>query len=188
MPLQQAFYLNFAFDTKRTAAVTTSGFSKARDSGTFRSEPDRKLLESRGYFGSMSKRKRRRGQEGKAIVPGSRFSEQRLTSRAALIIVARIARKFGLSRIIDETVHVMRGANGSVVFLRETLAQLPKRVWEAIIRADFAFFNIEFGRLSSSTISTVGKRPGVSWLCADSWEKETDTSKNGNGRKTVWRS
>jgi hypothetical protein len=59
----------------------------------------------------MSKRNRGRGQEGKAIVPGSRFSEHRLTSRAGLIMVARFAGKLGMARIIDETVHVKRGAN-----------------------------------------------------------------------------
>jgi len=37
-------------------------------------------------------------------------------------------------------------ANGSVAFLRETLAQLPKRVWKVIVRADSAFFSIEFLR------------------------------------------
>jgi len=59
----------------------------------------------------MSKRNRGRGQEGKAIVPGTRFSEHRLTSRAGLIMVAGFARKLGMARIIDETVHVKRGAN-----------------------------------------------------------------------------
>ena len=59
----------------------------------------------------MSKRNRARGQEAKAIVCGSRFSEHRLTSRAGLIMVARFARKLGLGKIIDEMVHLERGAN-----------------------------------------------------------------------------
>ena len=59
----------------------------------------------------MSKRKRKRGQKANAIVPGSRFTEQRLTGRAGLVMVARFARKLVLARIIDETVHVKRGAN-----------------------------------------------------------------------------
>jgi hypothetical protein len=31
-------------------------------------------------------------------------------------------------------------ANGSVEFLKESLAQLPKRIWKVIVRADSAFF------------------------------------------------
>jgi len=45
------------------------------------------------------------------IVPSSRFSEKRLTGRAGLILVARFARKLGLGRLIDEKVHLERGAN-----------------------------------------------------------------------------
>ena len=59
----------------------------------------------------MSKRNRGRGQEAKAIIPGSRFSEHRLTSRAGLIMVARFVSKLGLGKIIDKTVHLHRGAN-----------------------------------------------------------------------------
>lgn len=59
----------------------------------------------------MSKRNRGRGQDAKAIVAGSRFSEHRLTSRAGLIMVARFVRKLGLGKIIDEMVHLERGAN-----------------------------------------------------------------------------
>jgi hypothetical protein len=59
----------------------------------------------------MSKGNAGRGQEAKAIVPGSRFSEHRLTSRAGLIMVARFAGKLGLGKIIDEKVHLQRGAN-----------------------------------------------------------------------------
>jgi len=44
----------------------------------------------------MGKRKRGPGQEAKAIVPGSRFSEERQTGRAALVMVGRFARKLGL--------------------------------------------------------------------------------------------
>jgi hypothetical protein len=57
----------------------------------------------------MSKGKTGRNQEAKAIVPGSRFSEHRLTRRAGLIMVARFAGKPGLGKIIDEQVHLQRG-------------------------------------------------------------------------------
>src|SRR5208337_1760671 len=59
----------------------------------------------------MSKRKSGRGQGARTIEPGSRFSEQRLTGRAGLIMIARFARKLGMGEIIDQTVHVERGTN-----------------------------------------------------------------------------
>jgi Transposase DDE domain group 1 len=73
-------------------------------------------------------RKKKRDQGAKGIVPESRFSERGLTSRAGLIMVARFARKLGLARVIDETVHVKRGTN-----IRYTLGMIVSSVTLGIV-------------------------------------------------------
>jgi Transposase DDE domain group 1 len=74
-------------------------------------------------------------------------------------------------------------ANGSVEFLRETLAQLPKRVWKVIVRADSAFFSIEFLReLHRRCCGYVVKMKIRGWrdLCAAQvWQK-------AHGQEGVW--
>jgi hypothetical protein len=74
-------------------------------------------------------------------------------------------------------------ANGSVEFLKESLAQLPKRIWKVIVRADSAFFCIEFIReLHRHTCSYVLKVKIRGWreLCAGKhWKK-------ARGQEGVW--
>jgi hypothetical protein len=74
-------------------------------------------------------------------------------------------------------------ANGSVEFLRETLAQLPKRVWKVIVRADSAFFSMEFLReLNRRCCGYVVKVKIRGWkdICAAQvWQK-------AHGQEGVW--
>jgi hypothetical protein len=74
-------------------------------------------------------------------------------------------------------------ANGSVAFLRETLAQLPKRVWKVLVRADSAFFSIEFLReLHRRCCGYVVKVKIRGWkeICAAQvWQK-------AHGQEGVW--
>lgn len=74
-------------------------------------------------------------------------------------------------------------ANGSAAFLRETLARLPKRVWKVIVRADSAFFSIEFLReLHRRCCGYVVKVKIRGWkeICASQvWQK-------AHGQEGVW--
>jgi hypothetical protein len=74
-------------------------------------------------------------------------------------------------------------ANGSAEFLKETLAQLPKRIWKVIVRADSAFFSIDFLReLRRQCCEYVVKVKIRGWkrLCAgQNWQEV-------RGQKGVW--
>jgi hypothetical protein len=74
-------------------------------------------------------------------------------------------------------------ANGSVEFLQESMAQLPKRIWKVIVRADSAFFCIEFIReLHRQACGYVVKVKIRGWrsLCAgQEWRK-------ARGQEGVW--
>ena len=57
------------------------------------------------------RRAERKKKGRKQLIPDSRFTEKRLTSRAGTIMVDRFMRKLGLERIIDEGVDIERGKN-----------------------------------------------------------------------------
>ena len=74
-------------------------------------------------------------------------------------------------------------ANGSAAFLRETLARLPKRLCKVMVRADSAFFSIEFLReLHRRCCGYVVKVKIRGWkeICAAQvWQK-------AHGQEGVW--
>ena len=75
-------------------------------------------------------------------------------------------------------------ANGSLEFLKEALARLPKQVWKVVVRADAAFFNHLFlSLLESLGHQYVVKVKTKGWRC---WtEEHASWRQSGEGRWTA---